>query len=48
MLGIFYSSKIASMDGLFGEKMKRIGKDILIANNKSHIEMTPYEREYVS
>ena len=30
------------------EKMKRIGKDILIANNKSHIEMTPYEREYVS
>ena len=30
------------------EKMKRIGHDILIANNKPHIQMTPYEKEYAN
>ena len=30
------------------EKMKRIGHDILVANNKPYIQMTPYEKEYAS
>ena len=30
------------------EKMKRLGPDILTANNMGYLKMTPYETEYVN